>query len=62
MESERLAPQELIDAVMADFEKRGEVAIADLRKNNLSDYWRVIAEISRQELEDDDECSETQTK
>ena len=55
MESERLAPQELIDALMADFEKRGEVAIEDLRKNNPSDYWRVIAEISRQELEDDDE-------
>ena len=48
MESE----QELVDALMDDFEKRGEVAIEDLKKNDISAYFRVIAEISRQEMEE----------
>lgn len=44
--------QKLVDAFSEDFEKRGTEAIEDLKKNNISAYWRVIAEISHQEMEE----------
>jgi len=50
MDQEQIEAQELIDAFVEDFEKRGTEAIEDLRKNNLSAYWRIITGICCNEI------------
>lgn len=50
MDQEQIEVQGLVDTFVQDFEKRGDVAIEDLKENNISAYWRVITGICCNEI------------